>query len=157
MQDKLFSIEGYFDSAVIQFDAASIRERLVESQNWAANILEFADAKPRIVEYVRSFNRRNPSRVVKQIGKSWIALAPVGKKKSLAYRVEPQADHTTRITPIAFLEPRYKVGIALILLLGFVVPVLFTPLVWHRYAKNNLQLSRYYLVSFCHYLESRLA
>jgi hypothetical protein len=56
-----------------------------------------------------------------------------------------------------FLLPKDKIGIAFILALGFILPVLLTPLVWHNYEQKNLRMSRYYLTSFCHHLESRFA
>jgi len=157
MENKQFTIQGYFESAKFTCDLQTIRKVLEGSSTWAAGVLEHADTKRRIVEAIQRYNRCRPCRVIKAKNHSLIAVAPVGKKQCLAYRLEADHGSNVRITPLPFLVVKDKVGIAFMLTLAFVLPVLLSPFVWRRYEQNNLRMSRYYLISFCHYLESRLS
>jgi len=156
MIGKSFSIQGYFEGAELAGDFAVIECILQDDRHWAASVLERADTKPRIVEWVRVRNSINPSRIIPKSVEHFIAVGPVGKHQTLSYQVDRLDDDTVKITPIAYLEPGNKMRIVIVLALFYVLPALFSPLVWHKYAETNLKVSRYYLNSFCYYLENRL-
>jgi hypothetical protein len=156
MQSKNFEIQGYFEHADFEGDFKSVKELLLANTTWAISVLEGTDVKPRIVEYIRKFSLRDRSKIKTQKDNSIIAVGPIGKKQCLAYKINANGDAGVTITPIAFLAVKYKIGISIMLTLAYIVPVLLSPLVWRKYAQNNLKLSRYYLTSFCHYLEDRL-
>ena len=156
METKYYSIKGYFDAAEFTVDFSSITQVVENSTTWAAYLLENAGTKHRIVDAIQRYNKWHPCRTTHSNDNSLIAIAPFGKKKCLAYKLEPIPGTGTRITPIPFLEVKAKIGIAFMLAIAFVLPVVLSPWVWRRYEQNNLLMSRYYLLSFCHYLESQL-
>ena len=156
MIGKSFSIQGYFEGAELAGDFAVIECILQDDRHWAASVLEQADTKPRIVEWVQVWNNINPSRIIPKSVEHFIAVGPVGKHQTLSYQVDRLDEDSVKITPIAYLEPGNKIRIVIILALFYVLPALFSPLVWRNYAETNLKVSRYYLSSFCYYLETRL-
>ena len=156
MQDNHFSVQGYFEHAVLEGNFDRVRECLEVNRHWGAEVLGYADEKARIIEWVRLCNKLRPSRIRGENKDAFLAVGTLGKKQSLVYRVEKQDQDSVKIIPMAYLEPKYKVGIALILVLFYIVPVLLAPIIWRQRAEQNLRLSRYYLVSFCHHLENQL-
>ena len=157
MQDKKFTIMGYFEYAVFQGDFQSVKALLSENHGWVVKVLEGTDVKPRIVDYIRKFSSCHPANIKNGKDRAITAIGPIGKKQYLAYQVKPHQNGGIEITPMPYLGVRYKLGISLMLSLAYIVPVVLSPLVWRKYAQNNLKLSRYYLTSFCHYIEERLA
>ena len=157
MECKQFEVQGYFESATFNGNFDTIKKSFEGSTFWTADILEKAGAKRRLIEIIQRYNRRHPCQVFMLKGQSALIVAPIGKKQCLAYRLEPSPEGKTKITPVPFLMPRDKIGIVVILTVSFILPALLTPFVWRNYEQKNLRMSRYYLISFCHYLESRFA
>lgn len=157
MVDRSYSVQGYFDHAIFQGDINNIRGVLEDNRHWAVQVLEYADAKARVVEWVAICNKMHPSRIKPKEGDSFIAIGTLGKRRSLAYRIELHDERTVKIIPISFLEAKAKIRIACVLAIFYIVPVLLSPILWQKWAEQNLKFSRYYLNSFCHYLESQSA
>jgi hypothetical protein len=157
MVDRKYSIEGYFDHAIFQGDINSLRASLEGNRNWAVKVLEYAGAKARIVEWVAICNKMHPNRIRAREGSTFLAIGTLGKRRYLAYKIEAHDEGTVRITPTPFLEPHDKIYIALKLAIIYIIPVLLSPFIWHKWEEHNLRFSRYYLNSFCHYLESQSA
>lgn len=156
MQGNTYSVQGYFDHAVLEGDFAVIQCILQDETDWSASVLDCADTKPQIVEWIKVVNRLNPSHIRPDGPDQFLAVGALGKKQCLAYQVTRQDEAHVRITPVAYLPIKAKIIIAVMLALCYLLPVVFSPLVWRKYEQNNLKLSRYYLHSFCHYLENRL-
>lgn len=156
MQGKNFSVHGYFDHAVLQGDFPVIECILQDETDWSARVLSCADTKPRVVEWIRVVSRLNPSHIRPKSPDKFLAVGSLGKKQCLAYEVTRIDESQVQITPVAYLPIRAKIGIAILLALCYLLPVVFAPFVWRKNAQRNLKLSRYYLNSFCHYLDNRL-
>jgi hypothetical protein len=156
MQGNTYSVQGYFEHAVLEGDFAVIQCILQDEKDWSAGVLACADTKPRVVEWIQVVNRLSPSYIRPEDQNQFLAVGSLGKKQCLAYQITRLDDNHVQITPAAYLPVSAKISIAVLLALCYLLPVLLSPIVWQKYAQRNLKLSRYYLHSFCHYLENRL-
>lgn len=149
----MIDIQGNNQFAVMTADFAAVRTRLQDHPNWGAEILRRAGEFDWRVKAAGWYSRGYfGARVIDETPDSFVAWGITGNKHCLAYRVEKQTAGQIRITPLAYLEKRRRVGLALALLLLFVIPVLLSPLVWKLYEVFTLRASRVQLYNFARYV-----
>ena len=141
-------------SAPVAANFDTIRTWLQENPCWGAELLAHAGEYRWRVSAAR-FYSKGPfgARVIDETPGCLVAWGITGKRSCLAYRIKRESENIIQITPLAYLEPRRKIFLAVFLALIYIVPVLLSPLLWRMYEAQTLQASRVYLPTFARYLE----
>lgn len=149
----MIDIQGNNQFAVMTTDFAAVRTRLQENPKWGAEMLRRAGEFDWRVKAAGWYSRGHfGARVIDETPGSFVAWGITGNKQCLAYRIEKQEMGQIRITPLAYLEKRRRIGLAIALLLCFVVPALLSPIAWKLYEIFTLRASRVHLYNFARYL-----
>jgi hypothetical protein len=136
----------------VDFDA--LRERLQNNREWGADVLEQAGEYRWRVKIARIYSLGIFGSKAVTGGEGCLtACGAIGKHEFIAYRVERLETGVVQVSPLPYIEKRFKITLALGLALLFIVPVIFSPLLWKWYAARTLRNARIYLPAFCRYAQ----
>ena len=145
-------------SATMTADFDTIRSRLQENPGWVAELLENAGENGQRVNLARRYIRwygigSSGAQIISEGMDCFKVWGLSGKGSTLAYQIERKGENRIRITPLAFMERKGKILLAVALVLIYILPVLLSPLIWRLNEARTLRASRVYLPTFVRYLE----
>ena len=144
------------DCAEIDEDFSVIQCVLQDERRWAAQVLAFSGYCQKTCKWVSFLNFVTPSRIIPLNPDKFIALGPIGLTERLVYQLQRTDSQKTRVIPLAYIDTASKIGSTIFLLLLFLFPALFSPLLWIKIQRRNLIVSKILLAGFCAYLEDFL-
>jgi hypothetical protein len=154
MNQKGFRIEGYCGYAEIETDFSVIQCILQDERQWAALTLKHAAYEAKHCERIALWNYIFPSKIIPQSIDHFIAIGPIGITTRLVYLIERIDPNKIKIIPLSYIETELKIGTALFLATLFLLPSILSPVIWKKFQRSNLMMSKYCLPGFCEFLKN---